>query len=229
MKKRKTVRSTSNNYAFDALRSEILSGQLLPGNWLREQDLVERLGISRTPIREALRQLGTEGLVEIVPYRGAKIFVPDIEDVREEYTLRAALEGFAAELAIAHITDEDIAELQILADEAERLLDQGSFVSYLKVNRSFHMKLYGLSGSRRILTMIEASWEKDNLYRRFFYAQPTGLEDEKACHRALLQACRLRDREQIRRVMQEACLESVRLFSRDYEENNEQIGISQCD
>jgi DNA-binding GntR family transcriptional regulator len=226
MKKRTTIHSTSNNYAYDALRNEILSGRLLPGNWLREQDLVERLGISRTPIREAVRQLGTEGLVEIVPYRGARIFVPDIEDVRDEYTLRAALEGFAAELAIAHITDEDITELQVLTDEAERLLDQGSIASYLKVNRSFHMKLYGLSGSRRVLTMIEASWEKDNLYRRFFYAQPAGLEEEKACHRALLQACRLRDREQIRRVMQESCLKAVQLFSRDNEENNERIGIS---
>jgi DNA-binding GntR family transcriptional regulator len=217
---------TNHNLAYDTLRHEILYGRLLPGSWLREQDLVEKLGVSRTPIREALRHLETEGLVEIVPYRGAKVFAPDLEDVREEYTLRAALEGFAVELAIMHITDEDIEELQRLSDEAESLLDRGNIDGYLDVNHNFHMKIYSLAGSRRLVSMIEASWDKDNLYRRFYYSYPTGLETERSNHLQLLEACRLKDAELARKLMEESCLQAVALFARSSEHSRDRTGIT---
>jgi DNA-binding GntR family transcriptional regulator len=204
-----TEHKTSNHYAYASMRNAILDGRFLPGTSLREQGLVDQLKISRTPIREALQRLAAEGLVEIIPHRGATVLIPKPEDVREEYMLRAALEGFAMGLVAQNITDEDLQKLQGMADEMEGLLDQGNMQKFLRANREFHIEVYSISGCSRIVALIDASWQKDDLYRRFFYAQPAGLETEKAKHRELLQACRLRDPDLARKITEAACYEGM--------------------
>ena len=206
------IGKTANEIVFETLRRQILHGALFPGTWLREQDLVEQLNVSRTPIREALRRLESEGLVEIVPYRGARVVALNAEDFREEDTVRAALEGFEVELAVATISDETVERLKRMADEMERLLDERNLEEFLEINRRFHMTIYNESGSRRLVSVIKSSWERENLYRLVFLSIPAAFELEKTIHRERFEACRSRDAEQARKIMQRTLMETATLF-----------------
>lgn len=95
----------------DALREAILSGEVAAGTWLRQQHLASQYGISRTPVREALRALQAQGMVKVVPNRGALVSAPTVRDIREGYAVRAQLEGYAAELAAELATDDQIGRL----------------------------------------------------------------------------------------------------------------------
>lgn len=210
---KKNQAQTNHDYAFEAIRNEILNGYFFPGAWLRERDLVEQLNVSRTPIREALKQLEADGLIEIVPYRGAKVKSIEPDKVIEEYILRAALEGLAAELAVSHITDDDIKELEVLELEMDELLLQNDFPSYFKVNHDFHYKLYSLAGSSRLIELINSSWERVNLYRRFFLTLREGVSLEIANHKSLIAACRVRDGELAHKIVKDSCLQTAELIA----------------
>ncbi|MCC7352178.1 MAG: GntR family transcriptional regulator [Anaerolineae bacterium] len=207
-----TRHRTANTFAYDSIRRAIFEGYIAPGTRLTEQDLVKWLDVSRTPIREALRRLEADGLVRAAPYRGAVVVMPDADDIREEYTVRAALEGLAAELAVQHLKDQDVEELEALTDEIESALGQGDISTFLEVNARFHIRLYTLSGSRRLVTMIEGSWQKVNFYRRFYLVLSEAIQIEKAFHYELLAACRSRDAEQARKIVQNSCLEAAQFM-----------------
>ena len=97
---------------FNRIRDDILSGNYTPGEELKEATLGKQLGVSRTPVREALRQLDLEGLVEIAPNRGAKVIGISRKDVEDIYHMRARLEGLAARKAAEQIKEEELAELE---------------------------------------------------------------------------------------------------------------------
>ena len=101
----------------ETLQEAILSGELATGTWLRQERLAEQYGVSRTPIREALRALQAQRLVEVVPNRGALVCGPTVRDIREAYAVRAELEGYAAELTAELARDAEIERLH----EAEEL------------------------------------------------------------------------------------------------------------
>ena len=211
MKKNQT--QTNHDYALEVIRNKILNGGFYPGAWLRERDLVEELHVSRTPIREALKQLEADGLVEIIPYRGAKVRHIEPEKVLEEYIIRAALEGLAAELAVNNITDEDIEALEVLAAKMDDLLLTQDFPTYFATNYQFHHKFYSLAKSQRLIELINSSWERVNLYRRFFLTLREGVSLEIANHERLLVACRERDAELAHRIVKESCLETARIIA----------------
>lgn len=201
-----TQHRTATAFAYEQLKRAILSGELPPGARLREQELVKWLDISRTPIREALRNLHTEGFVEVLSYKGAIVREFDVEEIREEYTLRAALEGLAAELAVNRLSEGDIETLEALSEQLERTLDAQDEDSYLEANQAFHFTLYQLSGSKKLVRGIDDSWKKVNLYRRLAYSLPGGWDEERDFHRTLLDACRARDGELARKLVQRSCL-----------------------
>lgn len=200
-------RQTSTAFAYGQLKRAILDGHLAPGARLREQELVDWLSVSRTPVREALRKLHAEGLVEILSYKGAMVRPLDADEVREEYILRAALEGMAAELAVQNLLPDDLQRLEELALHLEQALGAQNAEQYLKANFAFHSALYALSGSSSLMAGIDAAWEKDNMYRRVAYALPGGWDEELRFHRALIAACRSRDANEARRLVQRSCLD----------------------
>ena len=112
---------TANSVVYESLRQQIFEGNIYPGSWLREQDLVEAFNVSRTPIREALRRLESEGLVESVPFRGVKVVSLKPEDIWEEYMVRIALESLAFELAVSNMSDETIHLIEQMVQEMEGL------------------------------------------------------------------------------------------------------------
>lgn len=211
---------TTQAIVYETLREQILQGRLFPGAWLREQDLVEQFEVSRTPIREALRRLENDELVELVPFRGARVRSFNPQDFKEEYTVRAALEGFAIELAVEKISVSKIARLEKMVIKMEMLLDKGDLGTFLDINRKFHLAIYEEAGSNRLVSMIESSWDRENLYRLAFLSSPASLDIEKAIHRDVLEACRRRDGKRARELTQRGLMEVASLMQEREKDRN---------
>jgi DNA-binding GntR family transcriptional regulator len=140
--------------AVDRLRQAILSGEIAPGQWLRQDELAQRLGISSTPIREALRRLESDGLVEHVPHQGVKVVAYSLNTAREYYQLRAMLEPYALRLAAARLQPADLAELEALVTQAQVLLARQAMSELTEANWRFHEHLLGLCGSRLVQDVV---------------------------------------------------------------------------
>jgi DNA-binding GntR family transcriptional regulator len=203
---------TAKDYVCDSLTQAFSNGQLPPGSRLNEKDLSEWLNVSRTPIREALAALAKDGLIEVIPHRGAVVKAVTAEDIREEYTIRAALEGLAIELAVPHVPEEVLAELAALVDEMHDLLRAGDVPGFLECNRQMHLRLYSYCGSPRLLAMIESAWDKENFFRRF-YTLHEGPDEEEHMHRDLLDACRRRDSQGAHHLVKESLLTAAALLA----------------
>jgi DNA-binding GntR family transcriptional regulator len=134
------------------VRDGIAQGRLSPGEWLREGALAEDLGLSRTPVREALRVLAAEGLVELVHNRGARVVRWTAEDIEETYRLRALLEGEAASLAARRAVPEQLATLEgTCAAHARAVADDLPAVEQAAANDAFHAAVLQAAGSPRLL------------------------------------------------------------------------------
>lgn len=136
--------------AYAALLERIANGTLPPGAWLREEALAEELGTSRTPVREALRTLAAEGLVEIVRNRGAQVRNWSAEQLEETYSLRATLEGYAAQRATTYATAADAEGLRAIQTELERIVadrEPGWLDALADANARFHHRIIELSHS----------------------------------------------------------------------------------
>ncbi len=159
-------KKTKSEAAVDRLRHAILSGEIGPGEWLRQDELAQRLGISSTPIREALRRLESDGLVEHVPHQGVKVVAYSLNTAREYYDMRAMLEPYALRLAAKHMRPADLAELQALVSEAQVFLTQQAMADLTGANWRFHERLMSLCGSRLVqdvLGRVRRSFQLDTL------------------------------------------------------------------
>ena len=133
-------------------------GRIKPGEWLRQEKLAQELNVSQMPVREALKELAAEGLIEHVPYRGARVVEFSSEDITDLYEHRAFLEGRAAEFAANYITSGDIEELkemtkQMFAIPPEQIND------YRKINRRFHETIFRASKHEYLIRSLAQMWE----------------------------------------------------------------------
>jgi len=153
----KALKSADQTY--EVIRQQIFDGTLEPGRRLVEADLALDIKVSRTPVREALQRLGADGLVELLPHRGARVREWTVDDLREIYELRAALEPLAADRAASRITPADCDRLAALCDEMEACLDDSGPASrdrYSGLNTAFHELIWKASGSDRLTGMIQS-------------------------------------------------------------------------
>ena len=147
------------NVVADRLRAAILDGFYKPGEWLRQEKLAQELGVSQMPVREALKELATEGLIEHVPYRGVRIIAFSPDDIGDLYSHRAFLEGRAAYAAAENITDEEIAELKRLQADMENHLAPESLNIYRELNRRFHQTIFSASRRDYLIRTLTQVWE----------------------------------------------------------------------
>jgi DNA-binding GntR family transcriptional regulator len=141
--------------AYEALRQMILSGEAEAGSRLGEAELADALGLSRTPVREALQRLGADGLVEVLPHRGARVVSWTRDDLTEIFELRGLLEPYAAARAARLGLDEPaLAELRALCDGMEQAVADGALGRVAQLNSRFHAAIIGASGNRRLPTML---------------------------------------------------------------------------
>jgi DNA-binding GntR family transcriptional regulator len=143
-------RTTYADKVISTLRTAILRGTLPPGRRLFEPALARELGVSRTPVREALRALEQEGLLQRAPGRGIVVVEINAEDVEEIYTMKAVLEGMAVRLACQRARERDFERLHRFVDEMEALAEREEIGPYAAVSREFHAALIRAARSRRL-------------------------------------------------------------------------------
>ncbi|PRY71563.1 GntR family transcriptional regulator [Halomonas ventosae] len=131
----------------DRVRELIEQGDLAPGERISEKQLCERFGVSRTPLREALKVLASEGLVELLPNRGARVVRLTLKMVKDTYDLMGALEGLSGELACQNISDEGIRAIRALHDEMLRHYRERNLPDYFRVNQRIHEGILAASAN----------------------------------------------------------------------------------
>lgn len=162
--------------AYDTLKKAIITGEIPAGTRIVETDYADRMHISRTPLREALRKLERDGLVEYVLRRGVVVRAFTIADVNEIYTIRNALEMLTLPHIIENATPNDIVELRQMLAELDVLDAAGDIEKLSPAARAFHSRLTNISGQRRILRVIEGQDE----YIRRFSAVAIAKEDRRS-------------------------------------------------
>ena len=182
----------------DRLREEIFSRRLEPGSWIDELKLAADFGISRTPLREALKVLAAEGLVTMKLRRGAYVTEVSPEDVAQVYHLLALLESDAAAIVATHADDATLAELGALHDRLERSVRQRD--AFFRLNEQFHMALLHAAGNRWADQVVRDLRKVMKLNRHHSLFKQGRIEESLAEHRALMQALAARDGERARRL-----------------------------
>ena len=139
---------------FHTIRENILSGKYAQGEELKEKTIGEELGVSRTPVREALRQLELEGLVSIIPNKGAYVVGISKKDMQDIYEIRCRLEGLCARWAAEYITKEQLDELEEIVFRAEFHAKKGNAEQLVELDNQFHETLYKAAGSKELQRVL---------------------------------------------------------------------------
>ena len=135
------TRPSMEQVVYDKLKHSILHRQLAPGTQLVESTISDRLQVSRTPIRNAIKKLASEGLINVIPNRGAFVIQPSLDEITQAYEARIELECVAVRLSIARITKKDIATLKQLVNDERQAFIQKDILKFVKANENFHMTL----------------------------------------------------------------------------------------
>lgn len=185
----------------ELLRERIFSRELAPGSWIDELKLAEEYGISRTPLREALKVLATEGLVTMKVRRGAYVTEVNEKDLTDVYHLLALLESDAAGVVAAHATDAQIKELLGLHKELEKAVNHRE--RFFEINEAFHMRLLEIANNRWRDQMVADLRKVMKLNRHNSLLKDGRLQESLAEHRAIMQALTARDAEGTAQRMRE--------------------------
>ena len=180
--------------ALEELREAIILGELVPGAPLRLEDLARSLGMSISPIREAVRQLEALGLAEHVPHHGAKVVALDVDDLRELFEVRLALETLAVRGAARRFGEEGAARARSSL-EAWRTARRGNDVrEAMRAHTAFHFTIYEAAGSQWLLRLIRPAWDSCERYRPALLSPKGDLQDRhERLDAELLAACEAHD------------------------------------
>lgn len=164
---KRTNQKTKMDMIVETLREAVLTGEFGSGERLLQDELAERFNTSSTPIREALRQLQAEGILEHSPYRGVQVAEVKMEDVREIYMVRAVMESFVTRLAVPYLNSARIAQLRELQAQMRGIVGSGQIKGLRKVNYEFHSLIYEAAALPYSLKIIKNLWAQspwDALY-----------------------------------------------------------------
>lgn len=201
---------------FENLRSAILEGKLKSGQRLMEVQLAEQLGVSRTPVREAIRKLELEGLVVMLPRKGAYVANISVKDLMDVLEIRACLEGLGASLAAERRDDEDIKKLELIEKEFEEAVKTQNIEILLKKDVEFHECIFEAANNKKLEKMINSIWEQVQRFRTTYvsdYNASLSLLDE---HQAILKA------------IKEANVVDAKKFAIEHIEKAEQFMLEHC-
>ncbi|RAI01905.1 GntR family transcriptional regulator [Acuticoccus sediminis] len=203
-----TVYASRAEYVHETLRAEMRSGQLKPGSRVREAELAERLKVSRTPIREAIRRLVENGLLEYNNLGGLSVARLDRAQVSELYALRAILEGAAASLAARHATREDVERIADLAEACARADTPAAAAHY---NNLFHEGIHSCCRNRYLETLQMRFSDWLSLLPGTTFSTPGRIEQAHKEHSEIVEAIRSGDAEAAHRAAHDHIIESYRI------------------
>jgi DNA-binding GntR family transcriptional regulator len=181
----------------------IVEGELAPGVKLNERVLAERLGTSRTPLREALKSLASEGLVELLPNRGAVVALLDAQRIRDVFVVMGGLEALAGELACRNASEADIADIRALHYQMVAHYQRGELAPYFRANQQIHLRLMETSGNA---VLAQTYRQLNDQVRRARYLANTSRERWHRAveeHTAILDALVARDAARLQRLLQD--------------------------
>ncbi len=181
------------------LRDDIRAGELAPGSRLLQLEIAARYGVSSTPVREAFSALEREGLLVSSPHRGVVVFRPTVEDLRETYEIRIALESLSIAAAVPRLTDNDLDHLDgLIAQMADAA---GDPVLHGALNRDFHVCLSAAAGMPKLEKLIADLRDASAAYLRLYADLAPQADAARAEHLQIVQACRLRSVPQARKAV----------------------------
>jgi DNA-binding GntR family transcriptional regulator len=215
----------ASSAATELIRQAIVDGRLPPGRRLKEEELARELGISRTPVREALLMLSAEGLVDVAPNRGAAVRSHSMEDLDDLYQLRAVLEGYSTRRAATRLSDEEIHGLRESCERFDALLrDGGDMGELVKENLVFHQTILDGSGSGRLTAMVRQVIELPLVYRSYVWYSPEQQRISGHYHAQITRALEARDAERAELVMKEHIFEARDLLLTHWRELEAEAG-----
>jgi len=188
---------------FESLSEAIISGQLRSGERLMEIQLAEEMGVSRTPVREAIRKLELEGLVAMIPRKGAYVAGFSLKDIVDVFEIRGALEGLAAELAAERITDDELEELERYLVKISDDIENGDLERVVATDTDFHSILYKASRNQRLSQIISNLREQIQRFRTTSLSYPGRMKIALEEHRKIVEAISARDGELACKLAQE--------------------------
>jgi len=177
----------------DRIRDMIRKGLLKKGDRIVEKHFCEEMGISRTPLREALRILHKEGLIDLAPNRGAYVAEPSIQEIREMFDVMGILEGACAKAATERMTEANLQKIEKLHQKLEQHYRVRDHERYLRVNQRYHGLIQEMTGNKTLIDVINGLRQKILLYRYRQLYQPERFDKSIQEHRAILEAFRRRD------------------------------------
>ncbi|HWQ15264.1 MAG TPA: GntR family transcriptional regulator [Roseiflexaceae bacterium] len=186
---------TVTEQVYEQVRDSIRSGALAPGVRIDQAGLARRFGTSIVPVREALARLQADGLVRIVPHRGAFVEELSPEVLIDIYSMRELLEEDAARLAAPYMGEAELARLEELTNHMAEATERQDYAALFQLNREFHFTIYRAARREHLLQIIEQLWDQGDHYRRIYTELPERARLALAEHRAILEACRRRDQD----------------------------------
>ena len=187
----------------EAIREAIINGSLQPRERLMEIQLAEELGVSRTPVREALRHLELEGFIVMVPRKGAYVADLSFKDIADVFEIRASLEGLAAGLAAERITSGELEEMERLLVEKGEAIAKNDINQLVEVDTKFHEAIYRASRNDRLSSIISNLREQIQRFRSTSLSYPGRMKESLEEHRAIVDAINSRDIQLARQLSQE--------------------------
>jgi DNA-binding GntR family transcriptional regulator len=187
--------------ALERLREAIIMGELTPGTPLRLEDLARTLGMSISPIREAVRQLEALGLAEHVPHHGAKVMGLDVEELRELFSIRLALEGMAVRRAAGLFRAEDAAAARAQLEAYDQARTRGDIREAVRSHAAFHFAIYEAARSPWLVRLIRPAWDSCERYRPVLLARGAVQDRHEELDGELVAACEAHDGDRAARAL----------------------------
>jgi len=203
MQKIQSSNLSLGSQAYQELRRIILEGQISPGKKVNEGELAKALGISRTPIREAINRLEKEGLVEIFPQRGAFVIQFTEKDVYELFLIRENLEGLATRLAAEKMTPSSLAKLEACLEGFKEPFQEKDIQRYSREDLKFHQTIVLLSDARRLVKLVSLLLDHIRMFRLTSRGVPDRMKASLADHRRIIEAMRQKNPEEAERRMRQ--------------------------
>jgi DNA-binding GntR family transcriptional regulator len=194
---------TAQAFVLGALRQAIVAGDLRPGDPLRQDALAERFGVSRVPLREALKTLEGEGQVVYQPHRGYQVARLSLDDLLEVYRIRRLLEAEAARCAVERAGDDVGTALEAAAGDVEAASAAGDVLAMTEANRRFHFVLVSAAGMPRLERIVRVLWEATDTYRAVYYGDAANRRRVEEEHARIVAAFAARDADRVVQLLDE--------------------------
>lgn len=192
---------TTQEFVLEELRRAIVSRELAPNQPIRQDAIAHKLGVSRVPLREALKTLQAEGQVVYEPHRGYSVAELSLDDLLEVYRLRELLESEAATAAASRFTDAELTRIANAQREVDEAADAEDLVTMIEANRRFHFALLEPAGMPRLLRMVRTLWDATDAYRAVYYNSTPNRARVRREHEAIVAAAERRDGPELVRLL----------------------------